>query len=161
MSETQRHSAQTIAEDLLEITGRAIMTRDFDSFRSSFHLPQNIQTMGQSIYVETAEDLRRAFDQMCNHLEAIGVTDLVRFVAAAAYQSPDRITSTHVADLLRDGKRLQDPYPAFSVLERFDDAWKITSCEYALEPMSGQALAIARGDATHRGPSAEANGEQP
>ena len=111
--------------------------------------------MDQAINVETADNLHRTFDQMCGHFDAVGITDLVRFIAAAEYQSPNRIASTHVAGLLHRGKRLQDPYPAFSVLEKFGDVWKIVSTEYALEPMCGQALALARGDTTNRKPSPE------
>jgi ketosteroid isomerase-like protein len=150
-------AATDIAEALLDLTGTAIMKRDFDAFAPSFQLPHVMVTIKDVITVETSDDLRRAFDQMCDHFAAIGVTDLVRQIVAAEYKTPARIQSTHVADLLHNGKRLADPYPVYSVLEKIDGQWKITSSEYAVEPMSGPALALACGDASKRKPSKDGN----
>jgi hypothetical protein len=143
-------AASDIAEALLEITGEALLSGDFDAFAAVFHVPQVMATMAGPIHMETLDDMRRAFDEMHQHFKAVGVTQMVRTCVAAAYETPTRIQSTHVSDLLHNGKRLNEPYPVFSVIERIDGNWKVTGGEYALEPSNGQALALSRADASHR-----------
>ena len=143
-------AAIDVASTLLEITGDALISGSFDDFRAVFHVPQYMATMAGPIYMETEEDMRRAFDEMCKHLKGIGVTDLVREVVACEYTSATRIESTHTAELLRNGQRLSDPYPVFSVIEKVDGTWKVTGSEYALEPTNGQAMALAKADHKER-----------
>ncbi len=143
-------AASDIAEALLEITGDALLSGNFDAFAAVFHVPQVMATMAGPIHMETMDDMRRAFDEMHQHFKAIGVTEMVRTCVAADYKSSTRIESTHVSDLLHNGKRLSEPYPVFSVLEKVDGDWKVTGGEYALEPSNGQALALSRADVSHR-----------
>lgn len=107
-------------------------------------------TMGGPIYMETLEDMRRAFDEMHHYLKGIGTTEMMRACVASKYTSPTRIESTHVTELLQHGKRLNEPYPVFSVIEKIDGGWKVTHGEYALEETNGQALALSRADASYR-----------
>lgn len=150
MSQDMQIGAMDVSEALLEVTGDALLSGDFDAFASVFHVPQTMVTMAGSIYMETVDDMRRAFDDMHSHFMAIGVTDIVRKCVSAEYKSPTRIESTHVSDLLHNGKRLKEPYPVFSTLEKIDGQWKVISGEYALEPTNGQALALARADTSRR-----------
>ena len=143
-------AASDVAEALLEITGDALMSNDFDAFASVFHVPQIMATMAGPIHMESLADMERVFRKMCEHFEAINVTKMIRTCTAAAYKSPSRIDSTHVTQLWQNGKRLTDPYPVFSTLEKVDGDWKVTRSEYAVEPLSGQALAIKQADALHR-----------
>ncbi len=150
MSQDMQISAIDVSQALLEITGDALLSGDFDAFSAVFHVPQTMATMAGPIYMETVEDMQRAFDDMHTHFRAIGVTEMIRKCVSAEYKSPTRIESTHVSDLLHNGKRLNEPYPVFSSLEKIDGQWKVTSGEYALEPSNGQALALARADASRR-----------
>ncbi|MCK0095546.1 hypothetical protein MWU60_08175 [Yoonia sp. F2084L] len=143
-------AAKDIAEALLETTGNALMSGDFDAFAAVFHAPQVMATMAGPVHMETVDDMRRAFDGMHEHLTAMGVTHMYRTVVAAEFKAPSMIESTHVTELLQDGKRLNEPYPVFSVLKMIDGNWKVTGGEYALEASNGQALAISRADASHR-----------
>lgn len=138
-------TAREVSEHLLEITARALENRDFDAFASAFHLPQTMTTLGRVIHIKTREDLHRMFNEICNHYEAIGVTDHYRTCVAAAYKSPTLVEATHEAYLLHHGKRIAPPYPVFSVLELIDGRWQIVSSEYAVEQTNGIALAISRG----------------
>ena len=111
-------AAEDIAEALLAITGDALMAGDFDAFASAFHLRQTMATIGGPIHVEVKDDLRRGFEEVVRYYKAIGVTDMVRSVAAADYKSTGVIESTHICDLLHNGKRLKETYPVFSVLKK-------------------------------------------
>ena len=143
-------AASDVSQALLDITGQALMKGDFDAFASVFHVPQHMATMAGSIYMETTEDMRRAFDEMHKYLQGIGATDLVRRCVAAEFKSPTRIEATHTSESLKGGQRLAGPYPGYSVLEKIDGHWKVTGSEYALEANDGQALAIASADAKYR-----------
>lgn len=150
MGDTMNITAADISTAILDVTGEALMTGNFDAFLSVFHVPQHMETLGGPIFMETEEDMRRAFDQMHNHLRAVKITDLVRKVVASEYGSGTRIESTHTSEALQNGKRMSDPYPVFSVIEKIDGTWKVTRSEYALAPTSGQALALAHADAKQR-----------
>ena len=143
MKNALRLDAKDIAEALLELTGSAIMERKFEQFATAFQLPQRVVTIGDIIDIDTPEALRRAFESQCDHYRAIGVTRLCRFVAEAEYTSPTTIISTHVAQLFRDDTPLQDAYPVYSQIGNVDGTWRILSSEYAIEPSSGQAAALA------------------
>lgn len=150
MVEQAQITASDIAKAILEITGDALMSGDFDAFAAVFHAPQVMATMAGQIHMETVEDMRRAFDEMHHYFKAMGVTELVRACVAAEYKSTTRIESTHVSELLKNGKRINDPYPVFSVISKVDGTWKVTGSEYALEASNGQAMAISRADVSHR-----------
>ena len=150
MSQEMQIAASDIAEAILEITGDALLSGDFKAFAAVFHVPQVMTTMAGSINMETIEDMRRAFDDMHLYFKTAGVTDMVRTCVAAEYKSPTLIETTHVSDILHSGKRLREPYPVFSILEKTNGDWKVTGGEYALESTNGQALALSRADASCR-----------
>lgn len=150
MNKDMQIAASDVSQALLDITGQALMEDNFEAFVEVFHVPQYMATMAGPIYMETTEDMRRAFDGMVKHLQGIGATDMVRNCVVAEYKTPSRIEATHTSEVLRDGKRLNGPYPGFSVLEKVDGSWKVTGSEYALEPNDGQAMAIAYADAKYR-----------
>lgn len=150
MAKQMEIAATDIAEAVLEITGDALMSGDFDAFRSVFHVPQHMATMAGQIFMETEDDMRRAFDELHAHFKALGVTDLVRQVVVSEYTSPTRISSTHTSEVTRNGHRLCDSYPVFSILEKIDGTWKVTGSEYALDATNGQAMALAKADVTQR-----------
>ena len=150
MSTGAHLAAIDIASAILEITGTALMNGDFDAFAAVFHTPQMMATMTGPVHMETVEDMRRAFDEMHRHFKETGVTDMIREVVAADYTSDTRIESTHVSEVLRNGKRQAQPYPVFSVIEKIDGTWKVTASEYALEDSNGQARAIQQADKKYR-----------
>ncbi len=150
MAAQARIAASDIAEAILEVTGEALMSGDFDALAAVYHVPQIMLTMAGPIHMETPEDLRRAFDGTLQHFKGLGVTELVRACVAAEYTSPTRIESTHVTELVKNGERLNEPFPVFSVLEKIGDGWSVTRAEYALEETNAWALALGRADASHR-----------
>jgi ketosteroid isomerase-like protein len=145
-----RIAASDIAEAILEVTGDALMSGDFDALAAVYHVPQVIVTMAGPINMETPDDLRRAFDGTHQYFKGLGITEVIRACVAAEYTSPTRIESTHVTELVKNGERLNDPYPVFSVLEKKGGNWKVTRGEYALEATNGHALALGLADASHR-----------
>ena len=150
MAHDMQIAASDVSQALLDVTGNALLAGDFDAFASVFHTPQHMTTMAGPIYMETTEDMQRAFDEMHKYLTSIGATDLVRKCIAAAYETPTHIDATHTSEVLRNGKRLSEPSTGFSILQKIDGNWKVTGSQYAHEANDGQAMAIACADIKHR-----------
>lgn len=150
MSDQIKLAAKDVSDALLEITGEALMSGNFEAFLSVFHVPQYMATLSGPIYMETEDDMRRAFDSMHAFFTSSGVTELAREVTESRFVAPDRIESTHIASTLRNGEIVTGPYPVFSTIEKIDGTWKVTGSEYALEADSGQAAALAKADVAAR-----------
>ena len=143
-------AAKDISEAILEITGEALISGDFEAFASVFHVPQYMATLAGPIYMETREDMRRAFDEMHGFFKTSGITELNREVTEARYVSETRIESTHVSNPAGDRGFVKGPYPVFSIIEKIDGTWKVAGSEYVLEADCGQAIALSKADASAR-----------
>ncbi|MDX8348206.1 hypothetical protein SLH49_09420 [Cognatiyoonia sp. IB215446] len=142
MRQPELKTAKEISEHLLNVTANALMQHDFESFASAFGLPQTMTTAESEIRLLTRDDLRTAFEQMCECFQSMGVTELRRVCEAAAFCGPDRVEATHTSYVLAHGNDVVPPYPVFSVLERLQGQWKITSSDYALAADQPQAQAL-------------------
>ncbi|MDX8351150.1 hypothetical protein [Cognatiyoonia sp. IB215182] len=142
MRQPELKTAKEISEHLLKVTADALMQHDFESFASAFGLPQTMTTIESEIRLLTRDDLRMAFEQMCDCFQSMGMTELRRVCEAAAFCGPDRVEATHTSHVLAHGKDIVPPYPVFSVLERLDGQWKITGSDYALAGDQPQAKAL-------------------
>ncbi len=133
-----------VSQTLLDITGKALMTHDFDPFASVFLLPHEFETFDGKSLVSTRRQLHDLFRSMCSYHDSLGVTDLIRECIAAEYKSDTTIAATHLSHLMRNGTRLTEPYPVFSTLKKINGLWMITSGKYAVDSKTGAGRAIAR-----------------
>ncbi|KQB97498.1 hypothetical protein AL073_00660 [Loktanella sp. 1ANDIMAR09] len=150
MAEQMRIAAEDIAQAILEITGEALLKGDFDAFAAVFHVPQHMATIIGPIYMETHEDMRRAFDAMHRCFQETGVTELRREVTDARYISNTRIESTHVGETRTADGKIEGPYPVFSTIEKIDGTWKVTGGEYVMKADSMQTHALSKADTSAR-----------
>lgn len=138
-------SAFQVAETLLDVTGKALLTHDFDAFAPCFALPQRMTTFGRVVLIEDRAGLQASFDEMCRAFRGMGVTALVREVLAAEYRSDSEIATTHLSHVMRHGTRLKDPYPVMSILRLTAGRWQIGTGDYALDDNSAQGRALRAG----------------
>lgn len=125
--------AEEIAEDLLHRTGQGLMNGDFDLFKTCFELPQAIETMEGVRILRHEADLQQAFASVRGYFRENRVVDLVRTVVAAEFLDGETVGSTHVARLVQPGGKLfRAPYPVYSTIKRFGDAWRITSSHHVI-----------------------------
>ena len=151
--------AREIAEGFLEITGKALLSGDYESFVACFHLPHTIETPDQKTVLKTDAAFRRVFDRVCEDYRTRGVTDLIRICDVAEFRGPHRIESTHTAHLMSGSYRVVEPYPSFAVIERFGERWLITSSQYAVDQRTTVGRALSMGgldlfDTTRTAPAA-------
>lgn len=135
-------TAKDVAEHLLETTGTALMSGEFELFLSCFLLPNEICTSDGCRMIRTAEDLRDMFDGVRQHFRVQNVTHLIRNCIGAEFIDPDTIRSTHVSRLVSGTLYCQEPYPVISTVNRTGGAWLISHSEYAIvgEPLHVRAL---------------------
>lgn len=126
-------AAAAIYQTHLDVLSRALLTGDFDSFRARIALPHRITTETDIIEMNTVEQMEKAFRGFAHLYREQGVTDFVRIVTSARFRGPDEIIGTHETHKLRNGKRMQPPYPNRVRLVRgADGLWRETHCANAI-----------------------------
>ena len=139
----QNSAAESIAEELLYITGKALLEADFQMFSECFRLPQMMETVDGRRLISTESEFQYTFNSVRRHLHKCGVTDFARAVVSAKFLDADTIGSTHVSSLLdADGNEAAPPYPVYSVIRRYGRTWRIVSSLYAIldNPAYNEAL---------------------
>lgn len=126
-------AAVEISEELLEITGAAMLASDFDAFARNFILPQYVETFEGHVLIATKEEFRLIFDAVRTHYQLKSVTQIVRRCVSAEFKDDSTILATHETRLLNGAQLAQKPFPAFSILNLVDGRWMIKSCVYAIE----------------------------
>ena len=123
---------RAIHQDLLDRTGKAYATGDFDGFAACFLLPQDVATHDGTRRLETRDDLRAMFASLRAFLAERGATHLARVNVAAEFTGPDTISATHHSRLMAGDAVIQTAYPAHSILKRHDGTWKVAFSQYAV-----------------------------
>lgn len=135
--------ARAVAEAMLQLTGRAIIDGDFESFARCLHYPQRIGSFEGEQILRSQDDARRVYDGVRQTMDALGVTDMTREVVACDYKDATTIQTTHVSYLLAGDRLVQRPYPTHSLLAYRDGHWGIIESHYAVadNTMHGRVLA--------------------
>lgn len=135
-------TATEIAEALLEKTGHAVMTGDFETFRACFILPNEVHTLDGHQVVNDAAKLREIFDGMREHLRMQNVTHMIRRIYRAQFEDPDTISSAHTTRLVSGTMYVQEPYSVASKLRRTDGVWQVAYSKYSVvdQPLLIKAL---------------------
>ncbi|MEM1374254.1 MAG: hypothetical protein AAGF78_07725 [Pseudomonadota bacterium] len=143
--------AVRIAEQVLDLTGSALLARDFDAFRACFSVPTMVETFEGRRTLGTEEDLRTAFDGVCAHYHGLAMTDLVRRVIAAEFDGAEAIRTTHECRVLSGQNLAQAPYAVYSRLERDGRAWRIKESIYVIDdaPIFTHALSYGMPSRLH------------
>lgn len=124
--------AVAISDALLVTTGEAMMARDFAKFFPAFSLPHLITTFDAQRLITTKEEFEFVFNANCDFFVEKQVTDIVRKCMSADFDGPDTVKAMHVTHLMSGDRRIKDPFPSFSVLERQDGVWRVCKSDYAV-----------------------------
>lgn len=130
---TQDIAAESVAEEILYLTGKAILENDDSIFISCVALPLLMETIdGQRVFVSN-DEVRQSVAGVRQYMKENGFIDFVRTVVSAEFLDNSTIGSTHVCQMLhQDGRAERAPFPVYSVFRRYGTAWKLTSCIYAI-----------------------------
>lgn len=126
-------SAREIADSILQKSGDALLTNDFEAFAALFTVPTTVETFEGRRVLSTLGEMRTTFEEVCRHYKTQGTTDLVRHVVAAEFVDPSTIRATVEARVLAGAQLQQAPYVIFSKYVHQDGAWKIAESVYVLD----------------------------
>ncbi|MCH2165827.1 MAG: hypothetical protein MK098_14435 [Marinovum sp.] len=124
-------SAEDVSEYVLEITRTAYLERDAELFCSRFQLPQLVGTFKGNRVLETPNQLKSVFWDMCNIFTNQGVLDFKRKTLAASFKNPNYIQRTFVTQYILPGFALSDEIFGHGYLVRENNVWLIAESTYA------------------------------
>jgi len=133
MSGGPARTAREISEELLEITAKALLAGDFDTFSSCFHVPHFISSAEDKSVLKTRDDLFHVFVKVTQDYAIKRITNLVRICEIAEYQSATRIQATHIQHMMAGNDRVGEAMPCYSILEHIEGRWKVTASQYAVD----------------------------
>lgn len=136
--------AVAITQELLDITGAAILSGDFVSFCDCFSLPTVFDTFEGRVRLDTVADLEARFKKVRAHYASLNMTDHVRHIVSAEWFDSRTIHATHQGRVLSGNMLMQAPYTVFSILKNTGTRWQITVSQYAI-PDSDQHNAALTG----------------
>lgn len=128
----QHQDPRAICEQMLAITGKALMTGNFELFAGCFAYPQELQTFLGCRILHDKDDLRSVFDEVRTFYMKHGVTELVRYCVEAELKDPDTVQAVHETRLISGSTIVQAAFPVFSRIVRIDGSWKVLGTTYAL-----------------------------
>lgn len=150
--------ADFIAEQLLNLTGEALLSRDFTAFKIHFALPLRLETVEGHRVLETDEEFWEVFDAVLTHMDETEVEDIVRTVIHAEFVDPHTISSVHICSEIHSGGELRRPaYPVHSTLVRDGDNWRIVACLYVILDKKKHNRALVNDPSFHLNYSGSAN----
>ena len=143
MEQVNGRTAREISEMLLELTGEALLSGNFETFAVCFHLPHTIETPDYKRVLKTRNDLQAVFESVTDDYRRKRVTRLIRICEVAEFKSEQRVEATHITHLMAGDQRVTDPFPNFSVLELIDGRWQCTASQYAVDKNTTVGRAIS------------------
>ena len=124
--------AHKIVEHLLDETGAALMSGDFQRLMECFQLPYEIGTFAGQRTVTSEAEMRTTFDGVRTHLQARNVTDLVRRCMEAEFLDPETIDSTHESRVMAGPVQVQETFVVYSRQWIVDGRWRVGWSQYAI-----------------------------
>ena len=144
MDQVNGQTAKEISEMLLELTGDALLSGNFETLAACFHLPHTIETPDHKRVLHSRRDLQTVFDSVTDDYRRKRITKLVRICEVAEFKSETRVEATHITHMMSGDQRVGDPFPNFSVLEFIDGRWQVTASQYAVDNQTTVGRAIAK-----------------
>lgn len=130
MYDRANRTATEIAQHSLDVTGEALLARDFERFAQFYDVPYTIATESGIARRDTFDELAAGFYSAADHYHAEAVTRLERHVEAAVFDGADRLRFSHLTQLYRDDTPLRDAYPNVSDMRRINDRWVTVATEH-------------------------------
>ena len=136
--------AEVIYQDHLDTLTHAMMTDDFDLFRSRMGLPHNVRTQNAEFWVEDFVKMKFMFKEVLSSMAVGGVSKMIRLVKHADFDGEASIIGMHETHKFDRTTYLARPYLNRLRLERHEDGiWRETHCANAIE-LHGKKFGLAR-----------------
>jgi len=116
--------AAEILQRFVNHMGDAVMTEQFEPYLAGVHLPLNIVTSSANLTVDTVEDLVDGFDDFCDMMQSLGVSDMVRTVMEARFDGTDQIVGIYETNLMNGNRHVVPPFFSKIWIGRHDGVWQ-------------------------------------
>ena len=122
--------AQAVARELLEVTRKAYMARDFEAFAKHVQLPNLIETSnGETTMIDHAT-LVSIFDEMCATFDALGVVDLHRRSTSASFVDAHTIETHYVTRHVLSDATFGAEVTGVGIIRFNGDRWLVAEHHY-------------------------------
>jgi hypothetical protein len=117
-------------QSLAELLTKALISGDFDLYRSILTLPVRFTPRDGRAYTLTTEaELREDFDLYVSIIRLHGVTDIYRQVDSYEPVDTGKVWVNLVTHILVRAHRLADPFGSRMLLQKGPDGWRIAEIE--------------------------------
>ena len=131
-----------ISQDLLDRSGQAYLSGDFDAFAACFALPHRITTFEGTVIVPDLDGLHDIFQSMRDYFADNRLTDIVRPCIDAAFVDDDTIAAAHESRYLSGDRLIQRPAVCLSTIRRLDGVWRVAEGQYAIQDADSHVRAL-------------------
>lgn len=131
LKDPEFESAVAVSDHLLAVTGQAYLSRNVDMFLQRFLLPQTVGTFKGEQVVETPDDFRALFKDMCAHFDTIGLIELNRKTISAKFLEPHIVQATFSTQYITRGYTVSEESFGHGHLRLDRGLWKIANNNYA------------------------------
>ena len=136
--------ARAISQDLLDRSGQAYLTGDFDAFADCFAFPHRITTFDGTTIVPDRDALHDIFVAVRDHFAANRLTDIVRPCIDASFADADTVKATHESRYLSGYRLIQRPAVCLSTIRWLDGVWRVADGQYAIQDADCHVRALMR-----------------
>ncbi len=147
--------AERVFEGLGDQLTKALLSADFDLYRSIMTLPVTFTPRGAKAYTLSDDAaLRDDFDLYVSIIRLHGVTDIYRLVLGTDAVSADEMVVQCKTHILVRARLLVDPFETRMRLLRQDDRWRISGIESSIGHLNwamGRADVLSDGQFENRG----------
>lgn len=114
----------SILQSYLDDIGRAVMNEHFEVYAARIQLPLNILTSSANITVSTVAELENGFDDFCDMMQSLGVTDLIRTVKVARFIGNDHIVGIYETRMMGGRRQVLPTFHSKMWIGTYDGIWK-------------------------------------
>lgn len=115
---------RAILQSYLDEVGKAVLTERFEIYCSLIQLPLKILTSSANLTVAKVEDLEDGFDEYCDMMHSLGVSDMVRTVQVARFIGNDHIVGIYETRLLDGERQVLPTFHSKMWIGTYDGVWK-------------------------------------
>lgn len=113
-----------ILQEYLDHVGTAVMSERFEDYAARIELPLRILTSSANISVASREDLEDGFNDFCEMLQSLGVSQMVRKVIHAGFQGTDHIVGVYETRLMDGARQALPTFHSKMWIGIYDGTWK-------------------------------------
>lgn len=126
--------AARIFQEMLDISGEAMLTADMPELLRWFATPNTVETYEGHLVLNTEQETRALFETAMARQREQGISHMIRKVTHAEFRDPDTIWAIHETRYVFHNQVLSDaPHQGFSILHRYPDCWKVHHAQFTVD----------------------------